>query len=105
MWIHTYRYTRFIISVYWKGLETITNPVEMMIPSTQKTIVIYPFPSKEAMVLGKGLILGLIPGHCKKMRLEHLGSLEPDISRSTNISCFKCSGANMERLPLARDVI
>lgn len=101
MWIHTHRYTRFIISVCWKGLETITNLVEMMIPRTQKTILIHTFPSKEAMVLGKGLILG----HCKKMRLEHLGSLEPDISRSTNISRCKCSGANMERLPLARDVI
>lgn len=80
MWTHTHIYTRLIISVCWKGLETITNLVEMMIPSTQKVILIHPFPSEEAMVLGKGLILGLIPGlipgHCKKMRLEHLGSLD-----------------------------
>lgn len=101
MCVYTRKYVRIIISVPCNGPETITKLVEVMLPSAQMVVLTYRFPLEEAKVLGNGLTPGLTQDW-SKVRPENLGSLEPGIGRSTNTSCCKRSGANTERLPLAR---
>ena len=61
----------------------------------------YYFPSKAARVLGEMADSRSRAGNVK----DDLGSLEPGSEKSNNISCQKYSGANVKRLPVAKDVV
>lgn len=50
VYVGTHPYTLDFVSAHWKGLETITNLVEMIIPSTQIVVfILLPIKSSQGV--------------------------------------------------------